>query len=97
MDTTATLPSLPTAPAEAPDGRAPELGVAPGSAPDYVVEAFRFLVRELDRKQGMIDELKQYAETGFGLSPEDCELLEQTVTDRDHLKTATDALAAYFY
>lgn len=67
------------------------------NGPDYVKEAFRFLVRELDRKQGMIDDLKQIAETSFGLTPEDCVLLEQTVRDRDHLKTATDALAAYFY
>ena len=86
-----------TTPQTPPADQPPALALAHGSAPDYVVEAFRFLVLELDRKQGMIDDLKQYAETGFGLNPEDCELLEQTVTDRDHLKTATDALAAYFY
>lgn len=67
------------------------------SAPDHIKETLRFLVQELDRKQGMIDDLHKIANEQFGMSHEDCDLLQQCVTDRDNLKAATDAMAAYFY
>lgn len=67
------------------------------SGPDYLKEAFRYLCRELDRQQGMIEDLNTFAITDFGLSQEDCDLLGQCVSDRDNLKKATEAIAAVFY
>lgn len=65
--------------------------------PDYLKEAFRYLCRELARKQGMIDDLNKIANDNFGMTPEDCDMLTQAVRDRDHLKAATEAIAAMFY
>jgi hypothetical protein len=68
-----------------------------GAGPEYLKEAFRYLCRELERKQGMIDDLHKIANDSFGLSPEDCALLTQAVRDRDNLKVATEAIACVFY
>ena len=67
------------------------------AGPDYLKEAFRYLCRELDRQQGMIDDLHQLANDNFGMTPEDCDRLCQCVSDRDNLKAATEAIAAVFY
>lgn len=65
-------------------------------SPLCVRDTYALLRRELDRKQGMVDDLKQIAEDNFGLTPEDCTLLTQTVADRDHLRAALTALRGLF-
>jgi hypothetical protein len=67
------------------------------SGPDCLKEAFRYLCRELDRTQGMIDDLHEIANKNYGMTPEDCDHLCQCVRDRDNLKAATEAIAAVFY
>jgi hypothetical protein len=102
--TTPDLSSLPSTPAEASEVRGSELRSTGGFGPNdlhrgsplCVRDAYALLLRELDRKQGMIDDLKQLAEINYGLTPEDCELLTATVCDRDSLKLALGALRDLF-
>lgn len=90
-----------TGASSAPDGR---VGSGPLfgqddlhlGAPFCIVEAYALMCRELDRKQGMIEDLHQYANDNCGMGPEDCELLMQTVADRDNLKVALTAMRALF-
>jgi hypothetical protein len=68
----------------------------PHGAPLCVRDTYALLLKELDRKRGMIQDLNQYAQTNYGLSPEDCRLLEQTVVDRDDIETALAVLRNLF-
>lgn len=65
-------------------------------SPLCVRDTYALLCRELDRKQGMVDDLKQLADDNHGLTPEDCDLLTQAVSDRDHLRAALTALRGLF-
>lgn len=65
-------------------------------SPFCIVEAYALLCRELDRKQGMIDDLHQYANDNFGMTPEDCDLLTDSVADRDNIKAALTAMRSLF-
>lgn len=65
-------------------------------SPLCVRDTYALLRRELDRKQGMIDDLHQIANDNFGMTPEDCDLLTQTVADRDNLRVALAAMRSLF-
>lgn len=65
-------------------------------SPRCVRDTYALLCRELTRKQGMVDDLKQIAEDNFGLSPEDCALLESAVRDRDAILQALDGIKTLF-
>lgn len=65
-------------------------------SPLCIRDTYSLLCRELDRKQGMVDDLKQLAEDNYGLTPEDCDLLTQTVADRDNMRAALTALRSLF-
>lgn len=65
-------------------------------SPACVRETYALLCRELTRKQGMVDDLHQFANDNHGMTPEDCDLLGATVRDRDAIKQALDALKTLF-
>lgn len=65
-------------------------------SPLCVRQTYEMFCRELDRKQGMIDDLHQIANDNFGMTPEDCDLLTQTVADRDNLRAALTAMRSLF-
>jgi hypothetical protein len=102
--TTETKSVLPTTPAEANDVRGSELRSIDGFGPNdlhrgsplCVRQTYEMFCSELDRKQGMIDDLHQIANDNFGMTPEDCDLLTQTVSDRDNLRAALTAMRSLF-
>ncbi len=65
-------------------------------APEYTVATFKLLLRELDRKQGMIDDLHQMADEFCGLDPEDCRMLTAAVHDRNAIEKALEAMGFLF-
>lgn len=65
-------------------------------ATSCVQDSYAFLCRELDRKQGMIDDLKQIAVDHHGLTREDELTLIQSVKDRDNLRQALAALRSLY-
>lgn len=89
-------------PSSASEGPVSALAQVTGSecldfgTPACVEETYRLLGRELDRKQGMIEDLHQLAHDNYGMTPEDCDLLVVTCTDRDNLGLARKALFALF-
>ena len=65
-------------------------------APHHIKQTYSSLIRELDRKQSMIDDLERLANDNDGLCDEDCALLACTVEDRDHVKNCLTSLKALF-
>ncbi len=65
-------------------------------APHCVRDTYAIFLSEIDRKDGMIEDLNAIAVQNFGLSNTDCRLLEESVKDRDNLRAAVKAIGKLY-